>query len=116
MASDSDVTAGTLHASGAPVLPPTSALTGDSLATIALLPTSSLTTLVQQDIERAILAGRYAPRQQAGGNHARREDGRLPRAGTRSVRMLEEAGLVRTEKTAACSCVTSPSTKAIEIF
>ena len=48
-------------AASEPVLPPSGALSGDSLATIALLQTSSLTTLVQQDIERAILAGEYAP-------------------------------------------------------
>ena len=38
-------------AASEPVLPPSGALSGDSLATIALLQTSSLTTLVQQDID-----------------------------------------------------------------
>jgi DNA-binding GntR family transcriptional regulator len=67
-------------------------------AKIALLQSSSLTTVVQQEIERAILVGDTLPAQ--ADERQRWPTSWACRAGPvrEAFRMLEEAGLVRTEK------------------
>ena len=66
--------------------------------TIALLQTSSLTNVVQQEIERAILQGEYAPGSKLI-EAALAEKMGVSRGPVREAfRMLEEAGLVRNEK------------------
>ena len=66
--------------------------------TIALLQSNSLTMVVQQEIERAILAGEYRPGAKL--NEAALALGLgVSRGPVREAfRMLDEAGLVRTEK------------------
>ena len=84
------------HASsGKPVTP---APVGSAHATIALLQTQSLTTVVQQDIERAILAGEYAPGSKLVEATLAEKMGVSRGPVREAFRMLEEAGLVRTEK------------------
>lgn len=103
-------------AASEPVLPPSGALSGDSLATIALLQTSSLTTLVQQDIERAILAGEYAPGSKLVEATLAEKMGVSRGPIREAFRMLEEAGLVRTEKNRGVFVRDIPIDEAIEIF
>ena len=84
--------------------------------TIALLQSSSLTTVVQQEIERAILAGEYEP----GGKlieAALAEKMGVSRGPVREAfRMLEEAGLVRNEKNRGVFVRSVPIEEAMEIF
>jgi phosphonate utilization transcriptional regulator len=84
--------------------------------TIALLQSSSLTSVVQQEIERAILQGEYAPGSKLV------EAGIADKLGVsrgpvrEAFRMLEEAGLVRTEKNRGVFVRDIPIEEAVEIF
>lgn len=84
--------------------------------TIALLQTSSLTTVVQQEIERAILVGEYAPGSKLT-EAALAEKMGVSRGPVREAfRMLDEAGLVRTEKNRGVFVRDIPIDEAVEIF
>ncbi|HSV45427.1 MAG TPA: phosphonate utilization associated transcriptional regulator [Ramlibacter sp.] len=84
--------------------------------TIALLQSSSLTTVVQQEIERAILQGEYAPGSKLI-EAALAEKMGVSRGPVREAfRMLEEAGLVRTEKNRGVFVRDIPIDEAVEIF
>ena len=84
--------------------------------TIALLQTNSLTSVVQSELERMILSGELAP----GAKLA--EVALAARLGVsrgplrEAFRMLEEAGLVRTEKNRGVFVRDIPILEAIEIF
>jgi phosphonate utilization transcriptional regulator len=85
-------------------------------ATIALLQNNSLTTAVQGELERLILSGELAPGEKltevALANRLGVSRGPLREA----FRMLEEAGLVRTEKNRGVFVRSIPIDEAIEIF
>ena len=84
--------------------------------TIAMLQSSSLTTVVQQEIERAILAGDYAPGSKLS-EAALAEKLGVSRGPVREAfRMLDEAGLVRTEKNRGVFVRAIPLDEALEIF
>jgi phosphonate utilization transcriptional regulator len=84
--------------------------------TIALLQTSSLTTVVQQEIERAILVGEYAPGSKLI-EAALADKLGVSRGPVREAfRMLEEAGLVRNEKNRGVFVRDIPIDEAVEIF
>ncbi len=84
--------------------------------TIALLQSSSLTTVVQQEIERAILVGDYAPGSKLN-EAALAEKMGVSRGPVREAfRMLDEAGLVRTEKNRGVFVRAIPIDEALEIF
>jgi len=84
--------------------------------TIALLQTSSLTNVVQQEIERAILVGEYAPGSKLI-EAALADKMGVSRGPVREAfRMLEEAGLVRTEKNRGVFVRDIPIGEAVEIF
>jgi phosphonate utilization transcriptional regulator len=84
--------------------------------TIALLQSSSLTSVVQQEIERAILAGEHPPGSKLI-EAALAEKMGVSRGPVREAfRMLEEAGLVRTEKNRGVFVRDIPIDEAIEIF
>ncbi len=84
--------------------------------TIALLQSSSLTTVVQQEIERAILVGDYAPGSKLN-EAALAEKLGVSRGPVREAfRMLDEAGLVRTEKNRGVFVRAIPIDEALEIF
>jgi len=84
--------------------------------TIAQLQTSSLTTVVQQEIERAILQGEYAPGSKLI-EAALAEKMGVSRGPVREAfRMLEEAGLVRNEKNRGVFVRDIPIEEAVEIF
>jgi phosphonate utilization transcriptional regulator len=84
--------------------------------TIALLQTSSLTTVVQQEIERAILVGEYEPGSKLI-EAALAEKMGVSRGPVREAfRMLEEAGLVRNEKNRGVFVRDIPIEEAVEIF
>ncbi len=84
--------------------------------TITLLQTSSLTSLVQIELERMILSGELAPGSKL------TEVALAARLGVsrgplrEAFRMLEEAGLVRTEKNRGVFVRDIPIEEAIEIF
>jgi len=84
--------------------------------TIALLQTSSLTSVVQGELERMILSGELAPGEKL------TEMALATRLGVsrgplrEAFRMLEEAGLVRTEKNRGVFVRDIPIEEAIEIF
>lgn len=85
-------------------------------STIALLQTSSLTNVVQQEIERAILQGEYAPGSKLI-EAALAEKMGVSRGPVREAfRMLEEAGLVRNEKNRGVFVRDIPIEEAVEIF
>jgi phosphonate utilization transcriptional regulator len=85
-------------------------------AKIALLQSSSLTTVVQQEIERAILVGEYAPGSKLT-EAALAEKLGVSRGPIREAfRMLEEAGLLRFEKNRGVFVRDIPIDEAIEIF
>jgi phosphonate utilization transcriptional regulator len=84
--------------------------------TIALLQTSSLTTVVQQEIERAILAGEYAPGSKLIEATLAEKMGVSRGPVREAFRMLEEAGLVRTEKNRGVFVRDIPMDEAVEIF
>lgn len=84
--------------------------------TIALLQSSSLASVVQQEIERAILAGEYAPGSKLL-EAALAEKLGVSRGPVREAfRILDEAGLVRTEKNRGVFVRDIPIDEAIEIF
>jgi len=84
--------------------------------TIALLQSSSLTNVVQQEIERAILQGEYEPGSKLI-EAALAEKMGVSRGPVREAfRMLEEAGLVRNEKNRGVFVRDIPIAEAVEIF
>ena len=83
---------------------------------IALLRTSSLTTLVQQEVERRILAGELAPGDKLIEATIAESLG-ISRGPVREAfRMLEEAGLVRQEKNRGVFVRHIPLDEALEIY
>ena len=84
--------------------------------TIALLQTSSLTTVVQQEIERAILVGEYAPGSKLIEATLATKLGVSRGPVREAFRMLDEAGLVRTEKNRGVFVRDIPMDEAVEIF
>jgi phosphonate utilization transcriptional regulator len=84
--------------------------------TIALLQSSSLATVVQQEIERAILNGEYAPGSKLN-EAALAEKMSVSRGPVREAfRTLEEVGLVRNEKNRGVFVRSIPIDEALEIF
>ena len=84
--------------------------------TIALLQSSSLTNVVQQEIERAILVGEYAPGSKLIEATLALKLGVSRGPVREAFRMLEEAGLVRNEKNRGVFVRDIPIDEAIEIF
>jgi phosphonate utilization transcriptional regulator len=84
--------------------------------TIALLQSSSLTNVVQQEIERAILVGEYAPGSKLIEATLAFKLGVSRGPVREAFRMLEEAGLVRNEKNRGVFVRDIPIDEAIEIF
>ena len=84
--------------------------------TIALLQSNSLTMLVQQEIERAILAGEYAPGSKLNEAALALKLGVSRGPVREAFRMLDEAGLVRTEKNRGVFVRDIPIDEAVEIF
>jgi phosphonate utilization transcriptional regulator len=84
--------------------------------TIALLQNSSLAAVVQQEIEQAILVGDYLPGAKL--NEAALADKLGVSRGPirEAFRMLDEAGLVRTEKNRGVFVRDIPIAEALEIF
>jgi phosphonate utilization transcriptional regulator len=85
-------------------------------ATIALLQTSSLASLVQQEVERAILVGEYPPGSKLLEAALAQKMGVSRGPVREAFRMLEESGLVRTEKNRGVFVRAIPLEEAIEIF
>jgi phosphonate utilization transcriptional regulator len=84
--------------------------------TIALLQNSSLAAVVQQEIERAILVGDFLPGAKLN-EAALAERLGVSRGPIREAfRMLDEAGLVRTEKNRGVFVRDIPIAEALEIF
>jgi phosphonate utilization transcriptional regulator len=84
--------------------------------TIALLQSSSLTTVVQHEIERAILQGEYAPGSKLIEATLAQKMGVSRGPVREAFRMLEEAGLVRNEKNRGVFVRDIPIDEAVEIF
>jgi phosphonate utilization transcriptional regulator len=84
--------------------------------TIALLQNSSLTTVVQQEIERAILQGEYAPGSKLIEATLAQKMGVSRGPVREAFRMLEEAGLVRNEKNRGVFVRDIPIEEAVDIF
>ncbi len=84
--------------------------------TIALLQSNSLTTVVQQEIERAILVGDYAPGSKLNEAVLAEKMGVSRGPVREAFRMLDEAGLVRTEKNRGVFVRAIPVDEALEIF
>ena len=84
--------------------------------TIALLQSSSLASVVQQEIERAILQGEYAPGSKLTEADLAQAMGVSRGPVREAFRMLEEAGLVRTEKNRGVFVRDIPIDEAVEIF
>jgi phosphonate utilization transcriptional regulator len=84
--------------------------------TIALLQSSSLTNVVQQEIEKAILQGEYAPGSKLIEATLARKMGVSRGPVREAFRMLEEAGLVRNEKNRGVFVRDIPIDEAVEIF
>ncbi|MDP3618427.1 MAG: phosphonate utilization associated transcriptional regulator [Ramlibacter sp.] len=84
--------------------------------TIALLQSSSLTTVVQHEIERAILQGEYAPGSKLIEAALAQKLGVSRGPVREAFRMLEEAGLVRNEKNRGVFVRDIPIDEAVEIF
>jgi len=84
--------------------------------TIALLQRSSLTSVVQQEIERAILQGEYAPGSKLIEATLAQAMGVSRGPVREAFRMLEEAGLVRNEKNRGVFVRDIPIDEAVEIF
>src|SRR5215212_5063923 len=83
--------------------------------TIALLQSSSLTNVVQQEIERAILQGEYAPGSKLIEATLAQAMGVSRGPVREAFRMLEEAGLVRNEKNRGVFVRDIPIDEAVEI-
>ena len=84
--------------------------------TIAQLQSNSLTMLVQQEIERAILAGEYGPGSKLNEAALALKLGVSRGPVREAFRMLDEAGLVRTEKNRGVFVRNIPIDEAVEIF
>lgn len=84
--------------------------------TIALLQSSSLTNVVQQEIERAILVGEFAPGSKLIEATLAEKLGVSRGPVREAFRMLEEAGLVRNEKNRGVFVRDIPIDEAVEIF
>jgi len=84
--------------------------------TIALLQNHSLTMVVQQEIERAILAGEFAPGAKLNEAALALRLGVSRGPVREAFRMLDEAGLVRTEKNRGVFVRDIPIDEAIEIY
>ena len=84
--------------------------------TIAQLQSNSLTTVVQQEIERAILAGEYGPGTKLNEAALALKLGVSRGPVREAFRMLDEAGLVRTEKNRGVFVRDIPMDEAIEIY
>ena len=84
--------------------------------TIALLQSSSLTIVVQQEIERAILQGEYEPGSKLIEATLAQKMGVSRGPVREAFRMLEEAGLVRNEKNRGVFVRDIPIDEAVEIF
>jgi phosphonate utilization transcriptional regulator len=84
--------------------------------TIALLQNNSLTMVVQQEIERAILAGEFAPGTKLNEAALAMRMGVSRGPVREAFRMLDEAGLVRTEKNRGVFVRDIPLDEAIEIY
>ncbi len=84
--------------------------------TIALLQSNSLTMAVQQEVERAILAGEYLPGDKLNEAALALKLGVSRGPVREAFRMLDEAGLVRTEKNRGVFVRDIPIDEAIEIF
>ncbi len=91
-------------------------MTGAAHSTIALLQTSSLTMAVQQEVERAILAGEYAPGDKLNEAALALKLGVSRGPVREAFRMLDEAGLVRSEKNRGVFVRDIPLDEAVEIF
>ncbi len=91
-------------------------MTAIAHATIALLQSSSLANVVQQEIERAILAGEHAPGSKLIEATLAQKMGVSRGPVREAFRMLEEAGLVRTEKNRGVFVRDIPIDEAVEIF
>jgi len=85
-------------------------------STITLLQSSSLTTVVQQEIERAILVGEYEPGSKLIEATLAEKMGVSRGPVREAFRMLEEAGLVRNEKNRGVFVRDIPIDEAVEIF
>jgi phosphonate utilization transcriptional regulator len=84
--------------------------------TIALLQSSSLTNVVQQEIEKAILQGEYEPGSKLIEATLAQKMGVSRGPVREAFRMLEEAGLVRNEKNRGVFVRDIPIDEAVEIF
>jgi len=84
--------------------------------TIALLQTSSLTSVVQGELERMILSGELAPGEKLTEMTLAARLGVSRGPLREAFRMLEEAGLVRTEKNRGVFVRDIPIDEAVEIF
>ena len=84
--------------------------------TIALLQNNSLTMVVQQEIERAILAGEFGPGAKLNEAALALRLGVSRGPVREAFRMLDEAGLVRTEKNRGVFVRAIPLDEAIEIY
>jgi phosphonate utilization transcriptional regulator len=84
--------------------------------TIALLQSSSLANVVQQEIERSILQGEYAPGSKLIEATLAQKMGVSRGPVREAFRMLEEAGLVRNEKNRGVFVRDIPIEEAVEIF
>ncbi len=84
--------------------------------TIALLQSSSLANVVQQEIEKAILQGEYAPGSKLIEATLAQQMGVSRGPVREAFRMLEEAGLVRNEKNRGVFVRDIPIMEAVEIF
>jgi phosphonate utilization transcriptional regulator len=84
--------------------------------TIALLQNSSLAAVVQQEIERAILVGDFLPGAKLNEATLAERLGVSRGPIREAFRMLDEAGLVRTEKNRGVFVRDIPITEALEIF
>jgi phosphonate utilization transcriptional regulator len=84
--------------------------------TIALLQSSSLTSVVQQEIERAILQGEYEPGSKLIEATLAEKMGVSRGPVREAFRILEEAGLVRNEKNRGVFVRDIPIGEAVEIF
>lgn len=90
--------------------------TAPAPTTITLLQTNSLTMAVQQEVERAILAGEYAPGDKLNEAALALKLGVSRGPVREAFRMLDEAGLVRTEKNRGVFVRDIPLDEAVEIF
>ena len=84
--------------------------------TITLLQTSSLASVVQGELERMILSGELAPGSKLTETALAAQLGVSRGPLREAFRMLDEAGLVRTEKNRGVFVRSLPIEEAIEIF